>query len=413
MAYVFEAVKGQQKDFTYFNINLTYGDVANLVVLPEDEQADVLLAGLQRPLTKTRVKPMAEYLQNEPNSFYSSLTLILIPRDFSPIKEGEGGYQFTPLGKNVGTLSWDADCLLFTGDGQHRGASIIEALKGDRGTLSRQQIPVILIPYNGDPDVVRQLFSDLNRNAKPVSKTIALDYDIRDFIVLVSKAAAQEVELFRERINKRSNSLSKSSPDVIAMNTLYEGSAELMEAILGRERSKLAKERRSASEIESVARDLAMVWNVIIDSLPGWADVMAGKNPGDLREEVIYGHGLGWQAIARATAVMIKADRANWKQSVTTLLPRVLGAIDWSKQAQHWEGVATSGGNVNNTAPGVKATAGYILEKAGVVPMDSKGQSYLEQLAAGREAEKRREQLQAAVNTIQTPPAPIAAATTM
>jgi DGQHR domain-containing protein len=412
MAYVFEAVKGRQKEFTYFNINLTYGDVANLVVLPEDEQADELLAGMQRPLTKTRVKPMAEYLQNEPNSFYSSLTLILIPRDFSPVKEGEGGYQFTPIGKNVGTLSWDADCLLFTGDGQHRGASIIEALKGDRGELSRQQIPVILIPYTGDPDVVRQLFSDLNRNAKPVSKTIALDYDTRDFIVLVSKAAADQIELFRNRINKRSNSLSKSSPDVIAMNTLYEGSAELMEAMLNRDRKKLAKEKRSVAEIESIAQDLVMVWSMIIDALPGWADVMAGKHPGELREDVIYGHGLGWQAIARATAAMIKADRPNWKQSVPKVVTRVLGEIDWSKTAEHWEGIATSGGNVNNTFPGVKATAGYILEKAGTVPADPKSQSYLDQLGAAREQEKLREQVQAAVATIQQTQ-PAAAATTM
>ena len=41
------------------------------------------------------------------------------------------------------------------------------------------------------------------------------------------------MDLFRERINKKSNSLSKSSKDVISMNTLYEGSAELLEAMLG------------------------------------------------------------------------------------------------------------------------------------------------------------------------------------
>ena len=393
MAYQFEAVKGQQGRLSYFNTNLSYGNVADLVVLPDDERADELLAGMQRPLAKNRLKPMIEYLQNEDFAFFSALTLFLIPRDFSPIKDGDGGYTFTPLSTQnptIGLLSWDADCFLFTGDGQHRAASIKEALKGDRGELFRRRMPIIIIPYPGDQAIVKQLFSDLNLNMKPVSKTIALDFDTRDFIVLTSKAAAEDVDLFRERINKKSNSLSKSSKDVISMNTLYEGSAELLEAMLGRERKKLAKERRSTAEITTIAEDLATVWNLIVDSLPGWADVMAGKNPGDLRDEVIYGHGLGWQAIARATAAMIKADR-NWKQSLPKTLPRVLGGIDWSKDAPHWVNVATTAGRVNNTAPGVKATAGYILSQTDITVVDDKSQSYVDQygaaLAVGKTAE--------------------------
>jgi len=36
-----------------------------------------------------------------------------------------------------------------------------------------------LIPYE-NPDQVRQLFADLNRTAKPVSATVALNFEIRD-----------------------------------------------------------------------------------------------------------------------------------------------------------------------------------------------------------------------------------------
>ena len=58
---------------------------------------------------------------------------------------------------------------------------------------------------------VRQLFSDLNRNAKPVNKTIGLSFEMRDPMALAAKAVADEVPLFKGRVNRRSNSLAASS----------------------------------------------------------------------------------------------------------------------------------------------------------------------------------------------------------
>lgn len=102
---------------------------------------------------------------------------------------------------------------MFPADGMHRSAAIIEAL-AEGGETSRrladQRVSVVLIPYE-KPDEVRQLFADLNRNAKPVSQTVALNYEIRDPVVILSKRLAKEIPLFHERINMTSNSLAPTS----------------------------------------------------------------------------------------------------------------------------------------------------------------------------------------------------------
>ena len=45
-------------------------------------------------------------------------------------------------------------------------------------------------------------------------------------------------------------------------------------------------------------------------------------------------------------------------------LHRAIMSVDWSK-GSHCEGIAMVKDRVNNTGPGVKATAGYVLKEAG------------------------------------------------
>jgi DNA sulfur modification protein DndB len=384
MASTFNAVKGQQNNTQFFLANFTYGDIKNLVVLPDAKEANDLLNGMQRSLTWPRVKDMKEYLVSDANAFYSALTLFLIPMDFSAIKEGPGGYSFKLLGDEVGELKWEGDCFLFPGDGQHRAASIHEALKANP-KLASERIPVVLIPYAGEPDLVRQLFSDLNLNAKPANKTIAIAFDTRDFIVHVTKEVASQVELFNGRANPRSNSISDTSTDVITLNTLYEATIEMLESITGKKRAALSKEPHANAA--ALVPQLTSVWNTIIAALPGWKEVIAGTHPNELRKKFVHPHGIGWQAIAKATAVIIRKEGYGWRDSLPSILPAVLNSVDWQKTNADWQGVAMNGARVNNTGPGVKATAAYILERGGVdASSDPTAQTLMTQLSKTREA---------------------------
>src|SRR5215469_8427755 len=99
MAYTFPAVKGKQKDTEFFLVTMDYGEIARLVVLPESTEGQRLLDGeqdMQRRLNWARVKnEMKNYLVQNPDSFYSSLTLFLVPHNLRPLTEGEG-YDFIP-----------------------------------------------------------------------------------------------------------------------------------------------------------------------------------------------------------------------------------------------------------------------------------------------------------------------------
>jgi DGQHR domain-containing protein len=361
-------MRGQSRTTTYYQVELDYGEIEQLVRLPQDSRNNPILdprLEMQRKLAWKRIEEgLVPYLEHD-DAFFNSLVLIIVPRTYEPLEEGDG-YVFepfqTPDGTDVpfGTLELQSSCFLFPADGQHRSAAIMEFLKRNP-KMAGIRTPAILLPYQGR-EKVRQLFSDLNLNAKAVSKTIGLDFEGRDPLALLTKAVADRVELFKARVNRRTNSLPKSSADVIALNTLFTGTTELAKA-LGFD---FAED--SEDLLEDATEAVARVWEVILEALTPWQEVLAGeRKPGELREEFVFAHGLGWQAIALVAAGMIREDADSWEERLTN----ALSAMDWRRTAPHWENVAciftrdpitheVTSTRVNNTGPAVKTTAALI-----------------------------------------------------
>jgi DNA sulfur modification protein DndB len=79
---------------------------------------------------------------------------------------------------------------------------------------------------------------------------------------------------------------------------------------------------------------------------------MSGRTkPGELREDFVYAHDIGWQATAHTGAALIRTYPDRWAQ----LLKRGLVAIDWHRANQDWQGIAMVGTRINNTGPGIRA----------------------------------------------------------
>lgn len=328
---------------------------------------------MQRKLSWTRVrKEMVPYLQND-DAFYSSLTLFMVPRDFEPLDEGEG-YVFGALdgnGGDIGRLTVKSTLVLFPADGQHRVASIKEALK-ENPKMASVNVPVVLIPYN-TRGKVRQLFSDLNLNAKPVSKSVGLSFETRDPVAVITKALEDRIGLFTGRLNHMSNSLPATSGNVATINTVYLGTKEILEA-LGVELEELWGHKPTDSGMKSAIDQTEKVWSVIVDALQPWVEVQRGTmTPGDVRELYVFAHGIGLQALAHPAAVMVAELGTAWAGRYTS----VCQSIDWAKTNGDWDGVCMIGERMNNTGAGVRATAGYILKKAGVT--DGQATSYIQQ----------------------------------
>jgi DNA sulfur modification protein DndB len=145
---------------------------------------------------------------------------------------------------------------------------------------------------------------------------------------------------------------------VITVNTLYEGTNVLLRG-LGYDVDALPEDK--TGDYQKLSQEIANIWTHIISSLPGWANVTSGtETPNKLREKYVFALGIGWQALAMAAAAMAEEGGPSW-------LPKfeaTLKSIDWNKTNPDWQNVCMVGDRMNNTGPGVRSTAGYILAKA-------------------------------------------------
>lgn len=409
MAHLIKAVKGTFFDTPYWSGKMKLAAISNVIKPPADPMWDEIFEGssAQRDLTRSRVmNDMVPYLlKPDYHPFFSALTLILVPVDGEHLVDGVD-YKFKtdePDG-DVGELVIEDQVLLFPADGQHRQAALAEAFR-QRRALATEEVPVILLPFESVKRV-RQLFSDLNLNAKIVSKTLGLTYESRNPVVVVAKRVMQDVELFGDgkRVNTKSNSLAAKSPAVISMNTLVEVTSAILAAQLGTKVKDLklhdlmiALENADPTDeaVAEIAQPVVEAWEVIIDAFPRWQDVIdEAITPGQLRDGVkaedgtvieegyVAAFGIGWQALGLVAAAVIRIEGDDWSEQ----LERAVGSVDWQKGPQ-WNGTAMIGGRVNNTGPGIRNTAGYVLDKAGYGDTeDADAQSLIESARQAVEA---------------------------
>ena len=216
-------------------------------------------------------------------------------------------------------------------------------------------------------------------------------------MAIVTKSLMARVKLFHDRVNVVSNSLPKKSRHVIALNTLVECNTELLSMLLETPNADfkltdypqlvaIRNKHSDDAEVVAIAKQLQEAWDVIIGSLPQWQQVVDELvQPGQLRKDkLVFAFGVGWQGLATAAAALIKHRPGSWKED----LKKAIKAVNW-QPGPHWNGIAMAGDRINNTRPGINATAGYILEAGGF----KKGQGveidkYLDLLAKARGGSK-------------------------
>jgi DGQHR domain-containing protein len=333
---------------------------------------------MQRGLAKRRVlQELVPYLE-ESDHFFSAVTLIILPRDLDrpavladPDEDEDDDWDYAferaekkrPGRQRHGVLRLSGDVVLFPADGQHRLAAEFAAME-ETPELSKEELPVVFLPYDS-PEQVRQLFSDLNLNAKPVSKTIGIAYETRNPMVLVVKAAADRVDLFSGRVNRRTNSLSKSSTNVITLNTLHEGTKAIAEGLATAAGTPLDE---YIADQDMAATEIAGVWNEIVDAFSDyWQKVQDGSlSAGELREQYLFPHGLGWNGLAKAAGALISEHRGAWVGH----FQKGVHALSWERTAPEWSGnavihdTAKGTNRVNNTGPAINQLRDTIIDKA-------------------------------------------------
>lgn len=388
-----QATEGKQGRHRFFTTSLRWGELDQALVfhdelteLDEDQR-------MQRGLARGRLDDLREYLTGVDDHFFSALTLIILPRDLDrPAQlagdlddEGDWDYYFErgertrPGQQRVGTLHLSGLVRLFPADGQHRAMAGRLAVREDP-KLATEEVPVVLVPYV-NPDQVRQLFSDLNLNAKPVSKTTGLDFETRKPVALLAKAVGRTVSLFQGRVNRVSNSLPKSSVNVITLNTLVQGTTDLVRSIVKHnhpdaepselERLINAYIDPTDGQVDADAiQDVSAAWEVIVDAFADqWAPVLANEkdSAGAVRERYLFPHGLGWLALAKAASELMLQYGDEWDARFR----KATASFDWRREAPVWSGNAVIHDpakgtyRVNNTGPAVQTLKDMVVKAAG------------------------------------------------
>ena len=266
---------------------------------------------------------------------------------------------------------------LFVADGQHRIANWVGWSKTPTCIRTKSQLFCCLLGIARS----KQIFSDLNLTAKPISKSLGYSFE-REPKVLLTIAVTDNVLVFNGRVNKKTNNLSARSKDVVTLSTLVNSNLEIMSAIYGKSEKQLAtddkwralwKLKPNHPDLIAAAAPLIEYWNIFTSNTPGWDKLGQedGLTAGQMRDGTdahlgyVNAFGVGVQAAANAYAALIRdRDEAEAKK----LIQLCLSNVNWEK-GKHWDGLAMVGSRMNNTGPGIKASAGYILHAGGVIPV--------------------------------------------
>jgi DNA sulfur modification protein DndB len=355
MASTFPAIRAFMGEGEFYCSVLTYGEAARLIQFVEDvddwsTDTDPE-AKIQRRLNVPRVeREMVPYLLNVPDHFYSALTVEIRPAITDTF---DGHLPFEAIGPSItggmawGQLTLDGTETLYALDGQHRLKSIQLAIR-QRPELAREQIPVIFVPHRS-PRRSQLLFSDLNRFAKSPSKSISLLFSHRDPVVTLAKVLMDRVGFLAGRVEVETTSLSKHTPNVVTLSSLYEMTRSLTE---GRTVGDPLAQEEVDRQIE--------IWEGLVRHVEPWRKVAAREeHPAYLRKEYLAMHGVCHQAIAGAIAPLL----TNGANIDATLKP--LGNVDWRISNQEWQGIAVQGRHISNTSTTVRNLAGMLSFKVG------------------------------------------------
>ena len=246
------AIRANIGDWIYYVATLSFKDVANYVKRIDDElhKSKLLSDMLQRSITEN-YKSIATYIENHQERFFNALILAVYDGDpqWHEVRlEYENGEEFV----NLGVLELTGEEKIFPVDGQHRVEGIKKVIS-ESDDYDNEHIPVVFIGHRKDENGMRrarQLFSTLNRYAKPVSMRdiIALDED--DAVAIVSRDLIDEHSLFKTgRILDTKN---KAIPDnnkfaLTSIITFYECNRELLSFYL-KQRKKTEKKAISLND---------------------------------------------------------------------------------------------------------------------------------------------------------------------
>jgi DNA sulfur modification protein DndB len=334
----FPVIRGLQSGREYYVAMWTLRMLRQISIFDEDELPPELRA--QRTINRSRIPEIAGYILDNPDDYtFSALTVSI-----------DSEVRFTALAgqDKLGVLEVPMEARFIINDGQHRRASIIEALE-QRPELAYETIAVVFFLDIG-LERCQQMFADLNRYAIRPSRSLGLLYDHRNDKAKLAKLVVMKSEVFRDIVDMERSSLAKRSRKLFTLSAFYNACADLIDGL-------------ATGDLTEDANTAREFWEAVAEQFPAWTQVRDGRMlSSEVREGYIHSHGIALQALAKAGNALLKKHPKGWRKQLT-----VLTEIDWSRgNAKLWEGRAMIGGKISKVTTNVVLTTNAIKNALGL-----------------------------------------------
>jgi DNA sulfur modification protein DndB len=334
----------------YYSLLIPLSEIPRLFKFNDWEQCTPELRA-QRILNKARVPDIARYiLENEDGYLFSSITA-----SYSrPVK-------YIPSAENadVGILEMELENAEFIiNDGQHRCAAIAAALK-ENPAVGKEKISVLLFETES-LERLQQMFSDLNRFVQKTSKSLGMLYDRRDNLSALTMELAEQVDVFRDMVDKEKVTIPRRSPKLFTISALYEANEELL--------GKKIAEQGSPVYAEIVKRAVEY-WTELSKIIGDWQKVKSGEfSASELRQEKINTHAVVLRALGGVGRTLLEKYPHDWQKKL-----KLLERIDWRKSVGNsanplWDAVCITAGSVVSNRQARAATLAVLLREIGESP---------------------------------------------
>ena len=341
--YGFDAIRGVQAGREFYVAMCPMKIIPKLFIFNEFDLPAEIRA--QRTLRAARIPAITNYIVNNPKDYlFSSLTASV-----------DGKMRFSPspaLGEEgkLGRLYISMNSKLLINDGQHRRKAIEEALK----TMPELGNDSISVVFFADKGLKRsqQMFADLNKHAVKPTTSLGILYDHRDAYSMFIVKLANEVEIFRDRVELEKTTISNRSTKFLTLSGISEATKHLLS-----HNTKMISEEQERFVIE--------YWNEIARNIPEWNLLLEKKvSSSELRKNFVHAHSNLLGTLGIVGAVLLKKYPNEWKEKLKGL--RELG---WSRTDKMWEGRLGIEGKMQKTKIGMELAANAILTSLGV-PLD-------------------------------------------
>ena len=334
----------------YYSLLMPLSEIPHLFKFDDWELCTPELRA-QRVLNKARVPDITRYiLANENGYLFSSITA-----SYScPVK-----FVSSAENAEVGTLEMELENVEFIiNDGQHRCAAIAAALK-ENPALGKEKISVLLFETES-LERLQQMFSDLNRFVPQTSKSLGMLYDRRDNLSALTMELAEQVDVFRDMVEKEKVTIPRRSPKLFTISALYEANEELL--------GKKIAEQGSPVYTEILKRAVEY-WTELSKIIGDWQKVKNGElSASELRQEKINTHAVVLRALGGVGRTLLEKYPNDWQRKL-----RLLESIDWRKSVGNganplWDAVCITAGSVVSNRQARAATLAVLLREIGESP---------------------------------------------